>query len=413
MARGISLPRQAALLTTAVLVSLPLYRPLILDVGGITWLYALFAFGSLGYLVAGYRSYAYKFLLNDYLIHIFVAVFVVFASVRTLDFPVTKMLAMGVLYISYMLGRWVGLSGYLRRVMLMVGLIYMPVSIYVLYQLYINGFSYNRYIDWSGAALKLSYLDYAMYAGVLFLFVQESRLTNKVKVPLCLYFFITVLVSGARYSILFLSAVVLWKLLRPMFSRASVRERRFSRAFALGLGGGGLLLLAGVTSFELFDFSFNRMQSLLGEDASIKGRLRTLGVAFDAIVQRPMFGFGMDQSSDALGINYPHNIVLEVMLEGGVLPGLLMALIALTTAVYSVREIRFGDVALGLATLYVVGAFFKSFSFYEARITFFLIGVLSGAIAFRVALATARARSSSRSVSVPGGTPATLAGPGS
>ena len=283
-----------------------------------------------------------------------------------------------------MFGNWVGQKNGIKYAIILCGAIYIPVSLYVSWQLANNNFSYNTYIRWSAASFKLSYLDYALYGVLLFLFLQETKLSLKYKLPLSIYLFATIATSGARYSILFLMLAIILNLLR-LFGQRNDKDNLVVVTFIF-VTSLAMLHLSGNLSdtTDPFTYTTERLTSMVSGDRSIGNRLDTIQRSIEAITASPWSGYGMGNGSKLVGVNYPHNILLEVCLEAGIVPGLLMLTVLATSSLLALYAIRNNQTAVGIATLYLIGAYLKSFSFYESRVLFFFIGVTAGIYSTRV-----------------------------
>ena len=361
-------------LAITLLLLIPLYRPYLIDIHRIGVVYAIFAAVGVSMILISARAYSRGIRSIDLATHAFMLVYMCFSLVTPIEIQWDKLGLLGFLLVAYIAGRWAFTRGCLGRMMLVIAGCFVVVSVYLNYQLSINRFSYHLYYRYSSAVLKIGYLDYALFGVIAFLVFLESRIPLKYKIPLCAYVFVSVSITGARYSILFLPLALLIKIL------LSPKSRRRSEGLLITV-----VLFAGLSIYfymtgdpnedtNVFSYSSHRITNLFSSDASIQGRLSAFETAASAISERPLFGYGLGQSSEALKLNYPHNIVLEAGVEAGIIPATILAGVLFSSGILAIFAIRNGNSVVGLTTIYLAGAYLKSFSIYESRILFFFIG---------------------------------------
>lgn len=80
---------------------------------------------------------------------------------------------------------------------------------------------------------------------------------------------------------------------------------------------------------------------VLWESDIIGPRVHLWGSALEAIVQQPMIGYGLGASGAAMGLNqegYPHNILLQFWLDGGIVPTILGVVVLMVPLVLGIKE---------------------------------------------------------------------------
>jgi O-antigen ligase len=370
-------------LAFSAMISVPLFRPYFVDANRMSVIYAIFAAAGLAFVALAGRLYRANLGLVDYVLHVFFLVFIFAGALGGKVFPIDKAGLVGYLYASFVFGRWIGNCGQVRASVFAIGAIFLPVSLYVSYQLSMHDFSYSTYYRWSAAQLKLDYLEYALYAVVLFVFALESELKLRYKAIVIPFLFFVIMTSGARYSILFLLLVILSKAARIVLAGRAIE--RVLLILVLCVVALSIVVPGGRIGGDLDPLAYTttRLSSMVNNDASIDARIKTLNKTINAIGDRAAFGYGLGQGAPSVGINYPHNIVLEVALDGGVIPAFLLAIALGVAAMSAVRNMSQNEVAIGVVTLFAIGAYLKSFSFYESRLLFFFMGISVGVFAAR------------------------------
>lgn len=112
----------------------------------------------------------------------------------------------------------------------------------------------------------------------------------------------------------------------------------------------------------------DRLATIGGEDIAVNKRLQAWQVAWEAIVQRPIFGYGAGTLNamdiiQAAGIDktpHTHNTILELLLEGGalaLLPFVLMCIRFVTTNVRLWKRDDRHEHSLGVAALAMFSGF--------------------------------------------------------
>lgn len=359
----------------AVFIMLPTYRPYLIDLGSTALLYSVFVLGGAAYALVAVQIHTIPLRWIDYLVHVFFIAFGYFSVLGTGTPPWGEVLLVGFLYASYMFGRFVGHKGATNQFAVIAGLIFVPISFYVLQQLALNGFSYSTYLKWSNASFKLGYLEFALYGTLLFVLAHDSTLSLKYRLLLCAYLFAVVAISGARYSILFLGLTVAFRLALAMRHGKLIDATIVLTVVSVATVGLLYLPQRFAIDSDPLEHSAHRISSMFHEDQSVRGRVSIIQRSTHAIAAEPWFGYGIGRGGEAIDANYPHNIVLETCLDAGIPAGILLSSILLTFGCVGLRLVPAGAISIGIATIYLLGAYLKSFTFYEARVLFFMIGI--------------------------------------
>jgi len=358
----------------AIYISIPFFRPILIAHHRILPVYILFGLAFFILLLNTKKTVVLSnhkltiFLLSYTIISIIVSLF------GTTELQIDHIGLLCFLPISYFLGLWQGKYGSAHTFFRIMALTFIPIAIYVLYQLSKSSFSYNTYMYWSKAAYKIDYLTMSMFAAILMIYFFFKGRNFIEKYGLSLFFLGFIAISGARYSIIFSSLALIFVTFR------SAKKSPLKLTFGLL---SGLILMISVLLFDkslltdrsdLISHSSFRIESIFGKDNSLKGRQVLIQKSSEIISEHFFTGVGVGGASNALHSNYPHNLLLEAFIDGGIF-AVLPLLIFLLLSMYQLISSRHEDkVWLMLLVLYLLGGFLKSFSIYESRILFFFIG---------------------------------------
>jgi O-antigen ligase len=355
----------------ALFVSLPLFRPILLAHKLIYLVYAVFA---LSFCVLLMRPNVIKYSNSTQLTLLFAytGMSIIASVVAVQDIPFDSLGLLCFLPISYLVGVWLGTNGSTHWFFRAASVIFLPIALYIVYQLTKSSFSYNTYYYWSTAAYKIDYLTASLYAGVLliYFFFNGRNVLEKYGITvLCLGF---IAISGARYSIIFSTVAGVYMMFRNAQIVRTILITGSVGAWVLAV----LVLFNDTLSTKFVDsvnYSLFRLENLSGNDTSVKGRVALIEKASEIIVEHFSFGVGLAGSEKVLG-NYPHNMLLEAFVDGGIV-SMLLLLAFLVHSILVLIKLKHEDKAWCLLlVLYLLGAFMKSFSIYESRILFFFIG---------------------------------------
>ncbi len=271
-----------------------------------------------------------------------------------------------------------------RRVVPAFWVVSLPVAVFIFVQ-YAQIGSLRGY----GKVLGGSYLVPARVLGLGAVSSGLSLLTSRsrshflwIAFPILLVALAMSLARGALIStlgILLLAAVFLS--VRLPTSRRTIWTWLASRLKKLSLGF-GIIATVGLTVFLAFQVErtavrLRRMFFSFGQELESGGRGALWRTAFENIMEAPLTGFGLGSSGIMAGAHeayYPHNLFLQVWLEGGVIAFLLLSVLVAFPFLFCVWYLMKGEVhstiwipQLGLFAFLVL-EYLKSTNFYTGRL---------------------------------------------
>jgi O-antigen ligase len=206
-------------------------------------------------------------------------------------------------------------------------------------------------------------------------------------------FLVGTYLSGSRGGVLALLVVVLVGGI-PLLRRMS-RETRT----AIAVGGAVLaLLLPFFYRPSWFGFVEHRFVEQTLEQGYDSQRLELFERSLDVFLHNIWFGAGLDsfyaREWRLTQLEYPHNLVLASLSEGGLVGGLLLvgALVAAGVALHRRRPLGAEALALGLAALFMLVAGMFSGDYYDSRFFWFFAGLAIIRARTAPAVATAEPR---------------------
>ncbi len=147
-------------------------------------------------------------------------------------------------------------------------------------------------------------------------------------------------------------------------------DNRYRTRNIVAIGGMGILLLTTVLATEIGNVAFemfeNRILDQTLERQYMSGREDLYAAAFHLGREHPWFGQGLSGFTIIYGINYPHNIVLELFCETGLVGVALLALLLMAALSFVMRYRRhcdpviWGALGVMLASAMFSGDFFDS-----------------------------------------------------
>jgi len=260
------------------------------------------------------------------------------------------------------------------------------------------GFASTMMVTLSATQLAAKELDAASYiARGIFMALSTTILlgrlfttNDKIGVKLLLglavgALSVGVIVAGSRQALAALVAGA------AVAAGVAVSRGRWGQITAV-LAITGCLVVSGISAAANFGISLTTVDRLLlivntaTGGASLNERSTFVEVAIKGFSEAPVLGNGLATFGTYQGLNplvYPHNLVLEVLFEGGVLGFFLLA-IAVSAAGFhclSQRKQRTAFCNVGLLLLFVVVGVNVSVSgtFTENRLLFLALGLASGA----------------------------------
>ena len=378
--RQYSLFEHIVSLSIAIAISMPLFN---YSMGSaVTYLFYLFAIISSIMLNRSQISFSYL----DFPIIIFFTIYLFSTFYAVNPNYHTELLFIPTLFFLYYGGRGIEKRNLMDLLLNYTSLIFILFSFYLLYWLSKVNFSYGNYFFYSAAPYKIDYLTTGMYAGIVFIYTIFKLRSKWVKLPLSLYSLFIVAISGARFSIIFISIMLI------ITFTVKFRKIFFAKSFFLIV-----LLLAVVTSFfvnkieskqltrveNIFDFSIMRFNHFNKYDPSLISREQAITKSINSINNHPFFGYGIHSSPQIIHTVYPHNMFLEVWLDAGVVGAL--ALLIITTTMLSVLyfSIQFRSLlTLGIINLYIILSHLKSFSIIHSLLLFAFAGISVSALIY-------------------------------
>jgi O-antigen ligase len=259
--------------------------------------------------------------------------------------------------------------------------------------LFSSSLVYHGYIAVSGikgynVIFKDYYLTISKLIGVSTVGLSIHIMVNKYYISLVLilaYMFGALALSISRGALLgamlIIATVVLFITLRLPLVRKSVFTytksivRRMSGVF--GIMG---LFTALVSVAMMVDKIASRLTRLVeGEGSLLVILLDTRGPiwqrSWEAIQEAPMIGYGLGSSRAVTGDPYPHNMFLQVWLEAGIFPFILLFAVSIAPLVVFFRLINSKQITYGaLKSLPYLGMYYflliqysKSYNFYAGR----------------------------------------------
>lgn len=238
-----------------------------------------------------------------------------------------------------------------------------------------------------GAVLNKKYLVVGRILGLGTVAASLQLLTSK-KRPTYLWFIaLTTLVALAlslargplvwTLGILLLAALFLST--RMDIRRESIWTWLGSRMKKAALGTGVFVLIGGIVGVALqVERTARRLQRLVsGNELEAGGRGALWATSLENITQAPILGYGLGSSGVMAGAYegyYPHNLFLQVWLDGGVVAVLLLLGLVLFPFLFAVWHLSAGQLrsnawipGLGLF-LFLVLEYSKSINFYAGRL---------------------------------------------
>ena len=194
--------------SVALVISMPLFSSWFGS--AITYMFYIFGVAS---AVSINRKNQYIFSKLDLPVFLFFLMYLlsVFYAVNS-DFK-TELLFIPLLFILYYGGKGIAKYRLTNLLFTYVSILFVLFTIYLLFELSKVGFKYNAYYFYTTASNKVDYLTTSMYAGITFIYAVFAISSSWFKIPLVAYSFFIVAISGARFSIFFISTLAVLLLL--------------------------------------------------------------------------------------------------------------------------------------------------------------------------------------------------------
>lgn len=179
-------------------------------------------------------------------------------------------------------------------------------------------------------------LSYAVLAPVLasLVFVvilyreQKHKFFYTFVVLINFVYLVKMSVYGSRGTLLsvLLCIIALWVLKYDSDNKCvHIRSRRVGifSLIVVGMIFNWQTIIYGVSEFfenkGISVQAFEKSIRLLKDNKLLNGRNSILEIAFDEIMNKPLFGHGMSTFEYYTGINYPHNFLVQLLFDGGLL----------------------------------------------------------------------------------------------
>ena len=364
-------------LIIVLLVSLALSMPLIGMWLGNKIIYSIYLLSILGssYLYF-YNKENLKYYDFIFLTFIVITLFSTFYSVS--DNFLTDLLYLPLITSFYFSAKFIIKNNYTSVLFYGIIGIFLLFSIYLLFQLSQVGFNYVLYYSASSASNKVEYLTMTLYASLVFLYAFYRIKRKVIKYPLMLYTLFLIIISGARYSILFISLFLLF-----VFFSSLRNIKDFAKVLSVVL----VLFISIINikptylsnSEEIIAFTIQRLSHFDTRNESIKGRLAVIKRSIDAINQKPFIGYGLNCSPKIVKFIYPHNMYLEVWLNSGLIgliPFLAFTLLPFVYIFFLIKKKDDLDKFIIVSFFYLFFSLLKSFSIYHTPIFFVFISFI-------------------------------------
>lgn len=211
------------------------------------------------------------------------------------------------------------------------------------------------------------------------LFAPDRRWWQILLVP---FLFLTLALSLARGALLFALFVVVlavfYALYRKPLGRSSIGA--YLKGIAGKTVGAGAILGVGAVVFAValtVEKTARRLFLLFsGGGSSVALRLKLWRASWESISEAPILGYGLGSNglmAGATEVTYPHNFLLQVWLDGGIMAALLtLIVVSLPLWAFLTSKKRAGAINLSLLGVYIfmVLEYSKSYNFYTSRLLF-------------------------------------------
>lgn len=200
---------------------------------------------------------------------------------------------------------------------------------------YVDQIIINSIIEEGGLSMGISYsLLIPVLANLVFLkyfFVKERKVMRIVLLPFIainLFYLAQVVMLGSRGPVLciFLLIVSFFLIKIEDSGQISFRKDRLAVSIVLVVFVSLLLfiqILQAISNFLAgFDITLNFVDKFLrmedhGDMSNGRGAISS--IAWDAIWKSPFWGYGIAQFENNTGIVYPHNFIIQMLYDGGII----------------------------------------------------------------------------------------------
>ncbi len=224
-----------------------------------------------------------------------------------------------------------------------------------------------------------------LFVGTLYLQRRRSAM-NWCWYPLMALSLLMVVLSGSRGALL---ATAIGGFIFLLIDNRYRTRNILAVAGLIGLIYAAVLTTdVGRNAMEMFQ---TRILDLTLERQYMSGREDLFQSAYELGLERPLFGHGLSAFKILFGVNYPHNLALELFCETGLVGVGLLAVLLLAAARYVVRHRRHCDpAAWGAFGLLLTSAMFSG-DLYDSR-GVFLMALLASQEVIAVSVVRSPAR---------------------
>lgn len=320
---------------------------------------------------------------HDLFLLMFVAIYLSTALYTVADGYRTKFLLLAIMPLFYYNAKIIVRRDALPALMWYVGIAFLLFSVYLLYWLIRLDFKYHIFVDYSNAIFRVSYLDITVYTVILSIFIFSRARLNLIGLLLIAYLAFITSVSGSRFSIIYLLILAIFAV--PAFLKQGQDAGKrgvlvLIAAVVLAGGAAYYALTHDVSSY--FAYTMHRMTTFGSGDESIAGRLDLIESSVSAGFRNAILGSGISSSEIVLGAEYSHNMLLETLVESGLVNTVLLLVMISYGFLRCFKLIGRSEMGwfITLSYLYMVLAHLKSFSVTDSRMLILFYGAaLAGA----------------------------------
>lgn len=291
----------------------------------------------------------------------------------------TELLFIPILLFIYFGGKGIVENDIITLFLNYLTIIFLIFSCYLLLELSEVDFYYNAYYFYSDAHNKVDYLTTALYAGIVAIYISIGLHHVWLKLPLIIFTFFLIAISGARFSIFFFSTFLLILLLSNF---KSIVMSKYSIIFFLTVLLSIQFIPEQIQKKEiekinkLFDFSIMRLNHFNHSDTSLLEREEMIDKSLVAINKHPFLGYGIHSSPTVIKYPYPHNMFLETWLDTGIIGVLALSMIILIMLrILYFSRFDISLLSIGILNLYIILAHLKSFSILHSQLFFIFAGI--------------------------------------
>jgi hypothetical protein len=379
----------------SLVLTLPFFRSGLgeMDLQQVIWL--VYALGLLVPLILLRKTGVRISSLPDIMLLAFVFLYIVTAIYTIADDYRTKLLLLTIIPLYYFNAKIIMQWNLLELLVKYIMYIFLGFTVYLLFWLNKVDFQYRIYLDYTDALFKVSYLDTTIFSVVLVIYLLTKTKKTVFEYSMIAYFSFITFISGSRFSIIFMTVLLMVNVLffaSKFFDVETIRNKITAKSVLVTFLG-IISLTASITyAFQKYDlmpyfaYSAHRLGNMLHEDNSIDGRIDLIDRSLYATNSNTFWGNGVGSSQIILGEEYSHNMLLETWIESGLINATILALMLIYGVYQTSKIIKKGGLYLfiSLSYYYLTLSYLKSFSVTDSRMLIFFYGaVVTGAFVVR------------------------------